>query len=74
MVIFPDSLVDYLATEPGAKRRAVLEHITLALQPILEKGIIDHTIIHRAIVEYLSVSTKVRKCFDNFNLFLKPAL
>lgn len=33
--------------------------MTLALQPILEKGIVDHSIIHRAIVEYLSVSKKV---------------
>jgi hypothetical protein len=34
--------------------------MTLALQPILEKGIVDHSIIHRAIVEYLSISKKVR--------------
>ncbi len=53
-------VVDLLATEPAAKRRAVLEHMTLALQPILEKGIVDHSIIHRAIVEYLSISKKVR--------------
>jgi hypothetical protein len=51
-------VVDLLATEPAAKRRAVLEHMTLALQPILEKGIVDHSIIHRAIVEYLSISKK----------------
>jgi len=51
-------LLEFFTSEPAAKKRAVLEHMTLALQPILEKGIVDHTIIHRAIVEYLSVSKK----------------
>ncbi|XP_024374908.1 pumilio homolog 24 [Physcomitrium patens] len=51
-------LAEFFAAEPAAKKRSVLEHMTLALQPILEKGIVDHSIIHRAIVEYLSVSKK----------------
>ncbi|KAG0594053.1 hypothetical protein M758_UG043700 [Ceratodon purpureus] len=51
-------LVEFFASEPAAKKRFVLQHMTLALQPILEKGIVDHSIIHRAIVEYLSVSKK----------------
>ena len=51
--------MEFFASEPAAKKRSVLEHITLALQPILEKGIVDHSIIHRALVEYLSVSKKV---------------
>lgn len=51
-------LVEFLASETAAKKRSVLQHMTLAIQPILEKGIVDHSIIHRAIVEYLSVSKK----------------
>eukprot|EP00250_Pteridium_aquilinum_P017253 c23532_g1_i1 orf=129-2126(+) len=51
-------LVDLLAQEPSTKRRTVLEHMTASLQPILEKGIIDHSIIHRALIEYLSIAGK----------------
>lgn len=59
-----DRLLEFFTSESAAKKRAVLEHMTLALQPILEKGIVDHTIIHRAIVEYLSVSKKVLNFID----------
>jgi pumilio family protein 6 len=45
--------------------------MTLALQPILEKGIVDHSIIHRAIVEYLSISKKVRNVSVIFVLEVK---
>ncbi|KAG0574443.1 hypothetical protein KC19_VG262600 [Ceratodon purpureus] len=51
-------LAEFFASEPAVKKRSVLQHMSLALQPILEKGIVDHSIIHRAIVEYLSVSKK----------------
>lgn len=56
-------LVDLLAHEPSTKRRSVLEHMTASLQPILEKGIIDHSIIHRALIEYLSITGKVNNTF-----------
>lgn len=32
--------------------------MTLALQPILEKGIVDHSIVHRALMEYISIADK----------------
>lgn len=51
-------LVDLLEHEPSTKRRIVLEHMTAALQPILEKGIVDHSIVHRALIEYLSITGK----------------
>ncbi|KAI5084053.1 hypothetical protein GOP47_0000222 [Adiantum capillus-veneris] len=54
----PCRLVDMLAEEPGMKRRNVLEHMTSSLQPMLEKGIVDHSIIHRALIEYLSIAGK----------------
>ena len=43
-----------------------MEHMALCLQPILEKGIVDHSIIHRALVEYLTVVNKVNVIFDRF--------
>lgn len=51
-------LVDLLSGEHPSKRSAVLEHMTLALQPILEKGIVDHSIVHRALLEYMCISNK----------------
>ncbi|EFJ31631.1 hypothetical protein SELMODRAFT_86524, partial [Selaginella moellendorffii] len=47
---------EILSDEPAAKRKTVLEHMTLSIQPILEKGIVDHSIIHRVLVEYLSIA------------------
>ncbi|CAH9136747.1 unnamed protein product [Cuscuta epithymum] len=37
-------------------KSSVLRHMSSVLQPILEKGILDHSIIHRAIVEFLSIA------------------
>ncbi|KAH7431322.1 hypothetical protein KP509_08G042900 [Ceratopteris richardii] len=54
----PCRLVDLLAQEPPSKRRSVLEYMTSSLQPILEKGILDHSIIHRVLTEYLSIAGK----------------
>jgi pumilio family protein 6 len=52
------SLVDLLSGEHPSKKSAVLEHMTLALQPILEKGIVDHSIVHRALLEYMCIANK----------------
>ena len=41
--------------------------MALCLQPILEKGIVDHSIIHRALVEYLTVVNKVNVTYDRFH-------
>lgn len=51
-------LVDLLSGEHPSKKSAVLEHMTLALQPILEKGIVDHSIVHRALLEYMCIANK----------------
>ncbi|CAM6098228.1 unnamed protein product [Calypogeia fissa] len=48
-------LPDLLAKESVSKQNSMLQHMMLSLQPILEKGIIDHSITHRVLVEYLSV-------------------
>lgn len=41
------------------QKSAVVRHMSAVLQPILEKGIVDHSILHKAIVEYFTVADKV---------------
>ncbi|XP_057957672.1 pumilio homolog 24 [Malania oleifera] len=42
----------------GLQRPSVLRHMMSVIQPILEKGIVDHSIIHRALMEYFSIADK----------------
>ncbi|KAG6551989.1 hypothetical protein Mapa_006295 [Marchantia paleacea] len=48
-------LKDLMAKEPASKQNTMVEHMMMSLQPILEKGIVDHSITHRALGEYLTV-------------------
>lgn len=41
------------------QKGSVVRHMTSVLQPIMEKGILDHSIIHRALVEYLTIADQV---------------
>ncbi|XP_027115959.1 pumilio homolog 24-like isoform X1 [Coffea arabica] len=38
------------------QRSSVVRHMSSVLQPILEKGILDHSIIHRTLMEYLTIA------------------
>ncbi|XP_015937538.1 pumilio homolog 24 [Arachis duranensis] len=40
----------------GLQKGSVIRHMTSVIQPILEKGIVDHSIIHRVLLEYFSVA------------------
>ncbi|MED6106511.1 hypothetical protein PIB30_005139 [Stylosanthes scabra] len=40
----------------GLQIGSVIRHMTSVIQPILEKGIVDHSIIHRVLLEYFSVA------------------
>ncbi|KAJ6430859.1 hypothetical protein OIU84_018377 [Salix udensis] len=40
------------------QKGSVLRHMASVIQPILEKGIVDHSIIHRVLIEYLSIAGK----------------
>lgn len=51
-------LID-LISKLGLQKGSVLRHMSSVIQPILEKGIVDHSIIHRALMEYLSIADKV---------------
>ncbi|KAF9622711.1 hypothetical protein IFM89_032891 [Coptis chinensis] len=42
----------------GLSKASVLRHMASVIQPILEKGIVDHSIIHTAILEFLNIADK----------------
>lgn len=46
------------------QKGSVLRHMASVIQPILEKGIVDHSIIHRVLIEYLSIAGKVKHHFE----------
>lgn len=48
-------LVDVIS-KLGLQKTSVLRHMSSVIQPILEKGIVDHSIIHKALMEYLSIA------------------
>uniref|UniRef100_A0A803MTT6 PUM-HD domain-containing protein n=1 Tax=Chenopodium quinoa TaxID=63459 RepID=A0A803MTT6_CHEQI len=53
-----NKIVDIIS-KIGLKKLSVLRHMTCVIQPILEKGIVDHSIIHKALIEYLSIADKL---------------
>lgn len=53
-------VVDIIA-KLGLQKGAVIRHMTAVIQPILEKGIADHSIIHKLLIEYLTIADKVFK-------------
>ncbi|XP_074340236.1 pumilio homolog 24 isoform X2 [Apium graveolens] len=38
------------------QKASVSRHMTSVVQPILEKGIVDHSIIHRLLIEYVTIA------------------
>ncbi|CAM8924352.1 unnamed protein product [Rhodiola kirilowii] len=54
-------LVDIIS-KLNLQKAAVLRFMAPIIQPILEKGIVDHSIIHKVIVEYLSIADKTSAC------------
>lgn len=50
-------LVDIIS-KLGLQRASVLRHMASVIQPILEKGIVDHTITHRVLMEYFTIADK----------------
>ncbi|GMN63404.1 hypothetical protein TIFTF001_032477 [Ficus carica] len=50
-------LIDVIS-KLNLQKNSVIRHMTSVIQPILEKGILDHSIIHRLLMEYLSIADK----------------
>ena len=51
-------LVDVIS-RLGLQKASVLRHMSSVFQPILEKGIVDHSILHKALMEYFSIADQV---------------
>lgn len=45
------------------QKASVSRHMTSVVQPILEKGIVDHSIIHRLLMEYVTIADQVLEMF-----------
>ncbi|KAL0367778.1 UNVERIFIED_CONTAM: Pumilio24 [Sesamum radiatum] len=56
LVTMKESRLEDVISKLKLQKSAVLRHMTSVLQPILEKGILDHSIVHRALMEYLSIA------------------
>ncbi|XP_050373546.1 pumilio homolog 24 [Argentina anserina] len=48
-------LVDVIA-KLDLQKPSVLKHMTSIIQPILEKGIVDHSILHKVLIEYFTIA------------------
>lgn len=51
-------LVDIIS-KLGLQKTSVLQHMISVIEPLLDKGIIDYSIVHAALVEYFTIADKV---------------
>ncbi|XP_037444274.1 pumilio homolog 24-like [Triticum dicoccoides] len=42
----------------GLQKSSVLQYMTTVIQPVLEKGIVEYSIVHTVILEYLTIADK----------------
>ncbi|XP_064949655.1 pumilio homolog 24-like isoform X1 [Musa acuminata AAA Group] len=50
-------LVDIIS-KLGLQKSSVLQHMMSVIQSLLEKGIVDHSIIHKALMEFFTIADK----------------
>ncbi|CAL9074439.1 unnamed protein product [Musa textilis] len=50
-------LVDIIS-KLGLQKSSVLQHMMSVIQPLLEKGIVDHSIIHKVLMEFFTIADK----------------
>ncbi|KAL0538014.1 hypothetical protein IC582_027008 [Cucumis melo] len=58
MVSVKESRLVDIISKLDIQKASVSRHMTSVIQPILEKGIVDHSIIHRVLMEYFTVADK----------------
>ncbi|KAM0948498.1 putative armadillo-like helical, CPL domain, pumilio domain-containing protein [Dioscorea sansibarensis] len=51
-------LVDIIS-KLGLQKTSVLQHMISVIEPLLDKGIIDYSIVHTALVEYFTIADKI---------------
>ncbi|KAL3641908.1 Pumilio 24 [Castilleja foliolosa] len=56
LVTGKESRLEDVISKLQLQKSSVLRHMTSVLQPILEKGILDHSIVHKALMEYFSIA------------------
>lgn len=68
-LFFPFLNVVDVVSKLGLCKSSVVQHMSFVVQPILEKAIVVHSIIHSLLMEYLSIAHKVSEIIS---LFLFP--
>ncbi|KAL8026096.1 hypothetical protein ABFX02_14G006400 [Erythranthe guttata] len=58
LVIAKDDRLEDVISKLQLSKSSVSRHMSSVLQPIMEKGILDHSIVHRALYEYLTIADK----------------
>ncbi|XBI85861.1 hypothetical protein VPH35_093928 [Triticum aestivum] len=53
----PCSLLNIIS-KLGLQKSSVLQHMTTVIQQVLEKGIVEYSIVHTVILEYLTIADK----------------
>ncbi|OIW17690.1 hypothetical protein TanjilG_29040 [Lupinus angustifolius] len=56
LVTLKESRLLDVMSKLSLQKGSVLRHMASVIQPILEKGIVDHSIIHRVLLEYFSIA------------------
>lgn len=52
----PAHLADLLSTVDAAKQRSIVQHLAVAVNPVIEKGLVDCQLAHRLLAEYLAAA------------------
>lgn len=60
LIIYNFRIVDFIS-KLGLNKASVIRHMSSVLQPILEKGIVDHSVIHKTLMEYFSIADQVNQ-------------
>ncbi|KAF3456285.1 hypothetical protein FNV43_RR00935 [Rhamnella rubrinervis] len=58
LVSMKESRLTDIISKLDLQRGSVIRHMNSMIQPILEKGIVDHSIIHRVLIEFFSIADK----------------
>mmetsp|Transcript_9410 Transcript_9410/g.23839 ORF Transcript_9410/g.23839 Transcript_9410/m.23839 type:complete len:652 (-) Transcript_9410:138-2093(-) len=53
------SLTERMSGMTATQRKATLQHLTIQLSPIMEKGLLDSELVHRLVWEYIENSSEV---------------
>lgn len=58
LVTMKESRLEDIISKLQLQKSSVIRHMTSVLLPVMEKGILAHSIVHRALMEYLTIADK----------------